>query len=51
MVASNVASKKTPLSVKEAFYVPGAGLEPARPNGHKILSLACLPIPPPGQKP
>ena len=31
--------------------VPGAGLEPARPNGHKILSLACLPIPPPGQKP
>ena len=23
-----------------------AGLEPARPKGHKILSLACLPIPP-----
>ena len=22
------------------------GLEPIRPNGHKILSLACLPIPP-----
>ena len=32
-----------------SFSVPGAGLEPARPNGHKILSLACLPIPPPGQ--
>lgn len=27
--------------------VPRAGLEPARPEGHKILSLACLPIPPP----
>ena len=34
-----------------SFSVPGAGLEPARPNGHKILSLACLPIPPPGQIP
>lgn len=29
--------------------VPGAGLEPARPYGHKILSLAWLPITPPGQ--
>ena len=29
-------------------YVPEAGLEPARPDGHKILSLACLPIPPLG---
>ena len=27
--------------------VPRAGLEPARPSGHQILSLACLPIPPP----
>ncbi len=27
-------------------YVPGAGLEPARGCPHKILSLACLPIPP-----
>lgn len=26
--------------------VPRAGLEPARANAHKILSLACLPIPP-----
>ena len=24
--------------------VLGAGLEPAQPNGHKILSLACLPF-------
>ena len=23
-----------------------AGLEPARPDGHRILSPACLPIPP-----
>jgi len=29
--------------------VPGAGLEPARPYRHRILSPACLPIPPPGQ--
>ena len=27
--------------------VPRAGLEPARPCGHKILSLACIPISPP----
>lgn len=27
--------------------VPWAGLEPARANAHQILSLACLPIPPP----
>ncbi len=31
-------------------FVPGAGLEPAQPNGHRILSPACLPIPPPGRK-
>ena len=24
-----------------------AGLEPARPHGQQILSLLCLPIPPP----
>ena len=30
--------------------VPGAGLEPARPNGHMALNHACLPIPAPGQK-
>ena len=29
--------------------VPRAGLEPARPFGQQILSLQCLPIPPPGQ--
>lgn len=30
--------------------VPGAGLEPARYYYRQILSLLCLPIPPPGQK-
>ena len=28
--------------------VPGTGVEPARPCEHQILSLARLPIPPPG---
>ena len=28
------------------FFVLGAGLEPARPKEHRILSPACLPIPP-----
>ena len=35
-------SKKTDLSLE----VLKAGLEPARPNGHWILSPTCLPIPP-----
>ena len=30
------------------LMVPGAGLEPARPLSREILSLLCLPIPPPG---
>ena len=34
---------------KNSAFVPGAGIEPARPNGHWILSPARLPIPPPGQ--
>ena len=29
------------------ILVPRAGLEPARANAHRILSPACLPIPPP----
>ena len=28
--------------------VPRAGIEPARPFSRQILSLLCLPIPPPG---
>ena len=30
----------------EALIVLEAGLEPARPKEHRILSPACLPIPP-----
>lgn len=39
---NGTSSKKLNLS----RLVLEAGLEPARPKGHKILSLACLPIPP-----
>lgn len=28
--------------------MPGAGFEPAPPCGDEILSLACLPVSPPG---
>ncbi len=28
-------------------FVPGMGLEPIRAIAHNILSVACLPIPPP----
>ena len=42
---SNMISKqKTPYFYEAS--VPGAGIEPARDYSHKILSLACLPIPP-----
>jgi hypothetical protein len=34
--------------VKMPSHVPGAGIEPALPNGNRILSPARLPIPPPG---
>ena len=35
-------------SHSRSFSVPGAGLEPAQPNGHRILSPACLPFHHPG---
>ncbi len=46
MVAFLIAfcNKKALTEVKA--FVLEMGLEPIRPNGHKILSLACLPIPP-----
>ena len=34
--------------IKFALMVPGAGLEPARPNEHMPLKHACLPISAPG---
>ena len=36
--------------VRKQKVVPGAGVEPAPPESDKILSLACLPISPPGQR-
>ena len=33
-----------------SHFVPQTGLEPVRPYGHRILSPACLPVPPPGQR-
>ena len=32
------------LTVLEFLMVPKVGLEPTRPRGHQILSLACLPF-------
>ena len=43
-----VENKKAQENKFLSFVVPQAGLEPARPNGHRILSPACLPVPPPG---
>ena len=40
---------KLTISKLRTIYVPEAGLEPARPEEHRILSPACLPIPPLGQ--
>ncbi len=33
------------------LMVPGAGLEPARAEAHRLLRTACLPIPPPRRPP
>ncbi len=33
--------------LERVFLVPGAGLEPARPNGQRCLRPPCIPIPPP----
>ena len=32
------------------IFVPRTGLEPARPQGQKILSLQCIPISPSGHR-
>ena len=43
----SIFSEKSDSAVRLNFsVVPGAGIEPARPYGHKILSLERLPIPP-----
>jgi hypothetical protein len=40
--------KKLSITKLQRVLVPRAGLEPARPYEHRILSPACLPVPPPG---
>ncbi len=53
-ISNDLKSKKQRASSNKSNLpcsVPGVGLEPTRPNGHKILSLACLPIPPSGHHP
>ncbi len=45
---SNCIKKSLIAKLSGFIVVPEAGLEPARPNGHRILSPACLPIPPLG---
>ena len=52
-IASDLGLKKK--ADLGSFYlkpasVPQTGLEPVRLLGHRILSPACLPIPPPGHK-
>ena len=44
-----VYKKKRDNSEVVSRKVPGMGLEPIRSCDHRILSPACLPIPPPGQ--
>src|SRR5690606_38807145 len=43
-------SKENPLKINDlqGVPVPRAGVEPARPCGHRCLRTARLPIPPPG---
>ena len=36
------------LGLGQAYFVPGAGVEPAQPRGHWCLRPARLPIPPSG---
>ena len=43
-------NKKPSVNLRyRGFKVPRTGLEPVHPYGHRILSPACLPIPPPRQ--
>ena len=49
VVSKELGHKKTGnfrVKTKNSGLVLETGLEPVRPRGHKILSLACLPIPP-----
>jgi site-specific DNA recombinase len=49
VISKELGYKKTGkfrVKTKNSGSVLEAGLEPARPRGHRILSPACLPIPP-----
>ena len=49
VISKELGHKKTGKfrkKTKNSGLVLETGLEPVRPRGHKILSLACLPIPP-----
>ena len=43
---SSLKQKRQGLKNLVFTYIPAAGVEPARPRGHWILSPARLPIPP-----
>gem|GEM_PF-1956669 len=46
-----VENKKAQLiDIQSVAQYPGRDLNPHSRNGHRILSPACLPVPPPGQK-
>ncbi len=47
--SSSEIARDSEAKASRVRLVPGTGVEPARPCGHQILSLARLPIPPPGQ--
>jgi hypothetical protein len=49
--SSNYKQKSQVFQLGFFSSVLRAGLEPAQPNGHRILSPACLPIPPPEHLP
>ncbi len=45
-----IGARSTKLATRNVDVVPGAGVEPARPQGRGILSPLCLPIPPSGRR-
>ena len=44
--ARSAAHASVGFEPTSSILVPGVGIEPTRPEGHEILSLACLPISP-----
>ncbi len=49
-ISGNLFDSQPSHPVYSPYFVLGAGIEPARPCGHKILSLAWLPITPPERR-